>query len=367
MATTQSSNGSFRGASGTSVAQLDYTEIDDLDLRISLQRCEERILSYTQDMTDSLLNMAGEFNKAKKALAKHGNGQWARWVARFAGITVDTANRLAQIGEMERSELDALRSGIFAKSGGIYGIASYLSAPEPIQEQVQRGEVRPSDHAIRDAARAWKDAEDARKRAEEAEQRAREAEANVQSQIQAAQQRAKLEAEVELQKATAKLRREIDEAQHQAKLRMRDVEDAQRALQTAQADWQQRLSEATSKATQQEKERIEKAYTERMRDLQKQLEYQQRTADLAKQQAEELNERLAHARDSEAIRARWQMTAEALTGQVLQAIGKFPGVTEVSEFGADEWRLLENLRNTLQTAEKRLAELAMPNVTIIDA
>jgi hypothetical protein len=112
---------------------------------------------------------------------------------------------------------------------------------------------------------------------------------------------------------------------------------------------------------------------ERIRDLNKQL-YDlnqrlvqlQQVAEAAQKQAEALQERLAYSHDPEAIRARWRMTAPILQGHVLLAIGRFPSNDDAVEFEARDWRLLASVRNILQTAERRLAELATPDASVID-
>jgi len=101
-------------------------------------------------------------------------------------------------------------------------------------------------------------------------------------------------------------------------------------------------------------------------DLNKRLAQLQRVAEAAQKQAEALQERLAYSHDPEAIRARWRMTAPILQGHVLQAIGRFPSIDDAVEFEAPDWRLLANVQNILQTAERRLAELATPDASVVD-
>jgi hypothetical protein len=101
-------------------------------------------------------------------------------------------------------------------------------------------------------------------------------------------------------------------------------------------------------------------------DLNKRLAQLQRVAEAAQKQAEALQERLAFSHDPEAIRARWRMTAPILQGHVLLAIGRFPSSDDAVEFEAPDWRLLASVRNILQTAERRLAELATPDASVVD-
>jgi len=101
-------------------------------------------------------------------------------------------------------------------------------------------------------------------------------------------------------------------------------------------------------------------------DLNKRLAQLQQVAEAAQKQAEALQERLAYSHDPEAIRARWRMTAPILQGHVLQAIGRFPSIDDAVEFEAPDWRLLANVQNILQTAERRLAELGTPDVPVVD-
>jgi hypothetical protein len=60
------------------------------------------------------------------------------------------------------------------------------------------------------------------------------------------------------------------------------------------------------------------------------------------------------------------MTAPILQGHVLLAIGRFPSRDDAVAFEAPDWRLLANVRNILQTAERRLAELVTPDVSVVD-
>ena len=98
-------------------------------------------------------------------------------------------------------------------------------------------------------------------------------------------------------------------------------------------------------------------------DLNKRLAQLQRVAEAAQKHVEALQERLALSHDPEAIRARWRMTAPILQSHVLQAIGRFPSSDDAVAFAAQDWRLLANVRNILQTAERRLAELGPPDAT----
>jgi hypothetical protein len=112
-------------------------------------------------------------------------------------------------------------------------------------------------------------------------------------------------------------------------------------------------------------ERI-RALNKQLYDLNKRLARLQRVAEAAQKQAEALQERLANSHDPEAIRARWRMTAPILQGHVLQAIGRFPSIDDAVEFEASDWRLLATVRNILQTAESRLAELVTPDASVGD-
>jgi hypothetical protein len=99
-----------------------------------LERCEARIRTFAQDVLDGWLGMAQEFNRAHERLTNQAQLRvnaptWSAWVARFNGIvSLATANNLARIGALEADELQTLRSTIFAKSGGISGIAAYIAA-----------------------------------------------------------------------------------------------------------------------------------------------------------------------------------------------------------------------------------------------
>ena len=101
-------------------------------------------------------------------------------------------------------------------------------------------------------------------------------------------------------------------------------------------------------------------------DLNKRLAQLQRVAEAAQKQAEALQERLAYSHDPEAIRARWRMTAPILQGHVLLAIGRFPSSDDAVALEAPDWRLLASVRIILQTAERRLAELAAPDASVVD-
>lgn len=347
------------------ILPLEYAEIEDPDLRASLQRCEDRIISFTQDMTDSLFAMAPEFRLAREKLVTGGRGGlWGRWVARFhGGISVSTATRLAEIGQLERNELDALRSGLFAKTGGIAGIAAYLSAPVEIQDKVQKGEVSPVQKEIQSAARAFKEAQEAIKRAEERERAARLAEATVEEKIEAIRHAAQMQGQLAVQEATAKLQREVDEARHQATLRQRDMEEAQKQIQRAQAEWNERLAYAKKE----ERERLEVEHAKEMRAFQEQLKEQEKAAKKAQQQAAELNERLTHARDSEAIRARWDVLAIDLTDYLDSKLAHFPSVADAQYFEAHERTLADGLVKRLEIVLQRAKELSRPSMTIVDA
>jgi hypothetical protein len=128
--------------------------MQDSHLRADLERCEQRIRTFSQDVLDGWLGMAQEFHKAKQMLSRKGSesvrvgiGQWGQWVQRFQGVvSQSTADNLARIGALEADELQTLSSTIFAKSGGISGIAAYIAAPEAVQEEVRRWRV---------AARGW--------------------------------------------------------------------------------------------------------------------------------------------------------------------------------------------------------------------
>ncbi len=359
------------GGDEVSVQPLDYSEIADDDLRVALQRCEERILSHTQDMVDSLLAMAGEFHRVRNLLSTtsstRGGSQWTRWIARFPGISRSTAASLADVGRLERSELESLRSGLFSKNGGIAGIAAYLNAPAEVQERVQSGEVSPRLHDIRDAARAFKEAQEAQQRAEAAEQRARQAQAGLEAQIQEVRREAQLQGQIAVQEATARLQREADEARHVAELRQRDMEEAQRQIQRAQADWQQRLTEATTRATTEERVRLAGEFDKRMRELQDQLKAQARVAETARREANELNQRLTHARDSEAVRARWEALAVSLIDRLDADMLKLPSQVDAQCFEAHERTLVESIRKRAELLTSRMQELERAATSIVEA
>jgi hypothetical protein len=309
--------------------------------------------------------MATEFRHAREGftIGERVSPEWARWVARFPGISKDTADRLADLGRLERAELDALRSGLFARSGGIAGIAAYLNAPAEVQEQVKAGEVAPQQKAIAEAARAWKQAEEALKHAEERERAARMAEATVEEKIAEIRREAQLQGQLAVQEATAQLQREVDAARHQATLRQRDMEEAQAQIQRAQSEWTDRLAYAKKE----EQDRLEADFSKQMRALQEQLKEQEKAARKAQQQANELNDRLTHARDSEAVRARWGELAMSLADTLDAHLERFPSVTDAQYFEAHERTLTESLIQRLEIVLRRARELSKTSSMIVDA
>jgi hypothetical protein len=337
-----------------------YDRIRDQNLRADLQRVEERIYSYADDLLNGWLGMAHEFAAAKpKLLEAH---QWGAWIEdRFAGfIGLPTADRLAEIGQIERSELAALRTTYFQKGTGIKAIAAYLAAPEPVQELVKAGEVAPT---ASDIARAITAAEEAVRRAEERERSARLAQATFEEQIDEVRREAQLQGQLALQQATAALQREVDEARHQATLRQRDMEEAQRQIQRAQAEWDERLAYAKKE----ERDHLEADFTKQMRALQAQVDEQSKAAKKAQQQANELNERLTHARDSEAVRARWGVLAMSIADTVDAWLAKFPSVIDAQYFEAHERTLMDNAAKRLEILLRRIKELSQSSATVVES
>lgn len=144
-----------------------YAKMPDQELAEFLRRVEERVYSYAGDVVDGWLGMAEQFSQARgKMLLRGPKSEWGPWVsARFAGfIGIANANRLADLGERSREELMELRS-TFTRNSGVFAIATYLSAPEDIQEKVKSGEVKATGN---DILKAVKEAEEAKRRAEDA-------------------------------------------------------------------------------------------------------------------------------------------------------------------------------------------------------
>jgi hypothetical protein len=343
-----------------------YNGLEDRELGAFLQRAEERVYSYAGDVMDGWLGMADQFSQAKTRLRYRRDPSWSGWVeARFAGfIGLDTADRLADLGERSLEERMELRSTIFTSGTGIRAIATYLSAPSEIQAKVKSGEVKATGA---DILRAVKEAEEAKKRAEDAEYRARQAMAALEERIESVRSELERQNELALRDATARLTREVDEARHQAELRQRDTEEAQRQVQRAQAEWDSRLKDATNKATEQERARLERDYTAQMQALEKQLEAQRQAARRAERDVNALTARLENARDSEAVRARWGMLAATMVKMLDGWIAEYPTAADAQYFEAHERTLTESVIKRLQVVLSRTTELSRSSTTIIDA
>lgn len=350
-------------------AEVDYYDgMRDKETAAFLRRIEERVYSYAGDVVDGWLGMADQFSQAKARLSRPGSadGQWAEWIdARFKGfIGRGTADRLASLGERSRDEIMELRSTMFTSGTGIKAIATYLAAPPEIQERVKSGEVKATGA---DILKAVKEANEAKRRAEDAEYHARQAMAKLEERIEAMRAEMDREQRIAIQEATARLQREIDEARHQAELRKRDTDEAQRQVQRAQAEWDTRLKDATSKATEQERTRLEREYTAQMRDLEKQLEAQRQAARRAERDVNALTARLENARDSEAVRARWGMLAATMVKMLDGWLAEFPTAADAQYFEAHERTLTESVVKRLRVMLSRVTELEHSSATIIDA
>lgn len=157
-------------------------------------------------------------------------------------------------------------------------------------------------------------------------------------------------------------------------MRQRDTEQAQREIARAQSEWKQqqaafeaRVTEAKTTATREERERAEREFTEKMRKLQRQLEEQEREAKESRRKLNEINTRLGQARDSVAIRARWDVLAIDLADKLDAALKNFPSVTDAQYFEAHERTLTESLVARLEIVLRRVKELSQSSAVIVDA
>lgn len=343
-----------------------YEAMEDQELAAFLWRAEERIRSYGRDVLDGWLGMADGLSQVKERLLNRRDPSWAGWVDTrlkgFLGIT--TANQLAKIGEMERAELMELRANVFTEGSGIAGIYEYLRAPDEIKEKVKGGEVKATGD---DILRAIKEANEAKKRAEDAEYAARQAMAKLEERIADMRKEMDAQQKLAIADATARLHRDVDEARHQAEMRQRDSEEAQRQVQRAQAEWDTRLKDATNKATEQERSRLEREYTTQMSALEKQLEAQRQAARRAERDVNALTARLENARDSEAVRARWGMLAATMVKMLDGWLAEFPTAADAQYFEAHERTLTESVLKRLNVMLSRVTELSRSSTTIVDA
>jgi hypothetical protein len=363
-----------------------YDKVRDVSLRADLERIEDRIYSYGHDVLDGWLGMAQEFASAKPKLVKI--GEWQSWIEhRFAGfIGQETADRLAKIGETERSELAALRNTYFQRGTGISAIAAYLSAPIPVQELVRAGEIERTGLAIERAtndpaseefnkltaelARANAAAEAAR----QAEKRANDAMAHIESRIDVIKREAEFQADLRVQDVTARLQREVDEARHQADMRQRDMEIAQREIRQTQSHWaaakaafQAQVTEAATKAQQAERDRAEREYSEKMRKLQERMEAQERDARESHRRLKEINDRLNDARNAVGIRARWDILAADLVTRMDDAFGRLPSLIDAQYFEVHERTLVDSVLKRAEELARRMKVLASAGATVVDA